>query len=195
MASKPEEAARSNDLGEGVYYLPADYLGLLRRWAIIALDLPLVLLLGLCCWIVESQFQTVVADTWFVLAWLVFSWLYLVLLKMLSIRTVGYRLLGAKVVDLNGRPPSLPRLTFRLLLTLLGIGNPLLDLAWMDLGRHRQTFRDKLAGTYVVREEAQPIGKGPIQHTHLFVMGYSFLYRQVQIQALAPVTKFRPSDS
>lgn len=95
----------------------------------------------------------------------------------------GYRLGRVKIVGLDGQAPSSKSLIWRALFGLIGllyflhlfelfnymralfgVLAPLsyLDLIWLLNDTHRQALRDKFAGTYVVKKDAQPAGKGRI---------------------------------
>ena len=58
-----------------------------------------------------------------------------------SIGTLGFLLAGMKIVNLKGERPSFVRMTFRLLLWVLGPFHPMIDLLWLSGDRDRQTPR------------------------------------------------------
>jgi uncharacterized RDD family membrane protein YckC len=84
---------------------------------------------------------------------------------------MGYRLVG-----LDGSPPSLARSMARSVLTLFWFG---LDTFWVKNDENKQAFRDKLAGTYVVRRDAEPIGPGRLSYSEYFVFGFSVRVAEV----------------
>jgi len=150
---------------EYVYYAAEDCAGLLRRTAAIAVDLVVLgLLLVPCAVVLEVTGAVSLLEgqipRWFVAANLVFAYLYLTVLKRSPVRTPGYRVTGLRIVNLRGEPPSLILMTLRLLWWALGPINPLLDLFFISSNERRQTIRDKLLGTYVVRLDASPAGTG-----------------------------------
>lgn len=161
----------SNDVpAVGCYFHPRDCVGLGGRFVILAIDFLAALTIVILIPPVAGPFVTLVG-----------VWIYLVVLNATPFRTLGYRLVGARVVTLNGQSVNVFQLSYRMLITMLGIGNPLLDLCWMDLDRNRQTLRDKLAGTYVIRMNAEPAGRGTIQQSRIFAAGYTFVYQKVTI--------------
>jgi hypothetical protein len=68
---------------------------------------------------------------------------------------------------------------FRTLFAVLGPLNALLDLIWLGGDNDRQALRDKLAGTYVIRRGAQPLGTGLQKHVMITFGYWSFLVREV----------------
>jgi uncharacterized RDD family membrane protein YckC len=118
-------------LGVGVYFAKGDYAGILRRLLALCVDLGVVLLMGVALGVAA---KVVDADpspelsrrlTW---TWLGLEFLYLAVIKPSRIRSVGYRLTGTRIVTLRGERPSVLRMTFRLLLWLLGPFNLVYDL-------------------------------------------------------------------
>jgi hypothetical protein len=100
--------------------------------------------------------------------------------KPTKLRTIGYRIADLKVVDLRGVRPSIFQMTWRFLLLVFGPIDLLVDLIWLGGDENRQTIRDKLAATYVIRRDAVPIGAGPIVRRNYFLLGCSFLFREVK---------------
>jgi hypothetical protein len=82
------------------------------------------------------------------------------------------------LVDLQGNRVSLWRSTCRFLFLFFHLGN-CIDLVLLSHDRNRQTLRDKLTGTYVVRRGARPLGYGPIGYPTYFVAGFSFVFSEV----------------
>jgi uncharacterized RDD family membrane protein YckC len=83
-------------------------------------------------------------------------------------------------VNLQGERPSLFALTFRAMLWLFGPFAMLFDILWSGMEIDRQSLRDCLAGTYVVRSKSEPIGIGPIIYAKYFLMGYNLMYPRVK---------------
>jgi uncharacterized RDD family membrane protein YckC len=168
---------------EGVFYATGQYAGIARRLMIIVVDLAVLTVLSLLLLEAfafpdpgrEGEIPRVLS--W---AWLGMVYLYLVVLKRSPIGTPGYRALGVKVVDQGGQVPSLARMTFRFLLWVFGPINPLLDLFWVGGDSDRQTIRDKLAGTYVVRRHASPDGTGRVELVRYTLMGLTFMFPEVR---------------
>ncbi len=105
----------------------------------------------------------------------ILAYLYLSVLKASELRTPGYWLTGLRIVDLKGRRPSLARMTFRLVFWILGPIHPLYDLLYVSNDGQRQTLRDRLVGTYVVRRSAEPAGRGRKSLERLGFMGMMLL--------------------
>jgi hypothetical protein len=91
-----------------------------------------------------------------------------------------------KIVSIRGEAPSFLRVTFRLLFTLMGGGFSsalgVIDLLWISGDDHRQTLRDKLAQTYVIKASAEPIGRGPIAYDVYHVLAWTLLIPGVRIK-------------
>ena len=165
-------------LGNGVYFLWSDYVGIARRVVIIIVDLAiLVLVYALLSVILLSVAE--VPSSVFAMLYLLFMWFYLTLLKSSKLRTVGYRLAKCKILSLSGTRPSLFQMTFRLLMWVFGPFNFLVDLFWCATDEGHQTLRDRFAGTLVVREHAEPIGVGEIQSAYYTAFGFSLTYPHV----------------
>jgi uncharacterized RDD family membrane protein YckC len=111
---------------------------------------------------------------WFVVS----TFAYLVLLKRYG-RTVGYLAAGARLVDLHGRPPSLGPIILRTCLAPFGILLMLMDLAFLSGDPFRQAFRDKLAGTYVIRRSATPTATAPLRYMRYDICCYPFLFKEI----------------
>ena len=82
--------------------------------------------------------------------------------------------------------PSVASLTLRLTFAVFGPFNILLDLLWIPGDPHRQALRDKFAHTYVVRSHAEPAGSAPIKFRPCFILGWSFLFQEVDSAAQVP---------
>ena len=108
--------------------------------------------------------------------------LYFVVLKHSRFRTLGYRVGRVRIVALDGNPPTYNSLVWRSLFGLLGPLN-WLDSIWLFNDKHRQALRDKFAGTYVVKTEAQPAGGGKIVFSLYEIALYNFMFREIQVEA------------
>lgn len=162
----------------GVYYAENDVAGLVARLVALAVDVLLVAAawgaLSLVVGFVELP-QSVANVAAFVLAWAYLAWL-----KRSPIGTLGYRLCRLQVVDLSGGRVSLASSTARFLFLFWGPLNFLIDLIWLSHDANRQSLRDKIVGTYVVRRGAGPVGSGPIAYPTYFVATLSFVVPEVQ---------------
>ena len=180
---------------KGVYYNTNDYGSLLRRFTAIAIDVFVLLLLwALIAWIWSFFADLPAMDPVFEYGWwtiavispayfwscLLGSYLYMAVVKANRLRTVGYRITGLKVVNLKGVRPSIFQMSWRFILLAFGPINVLADLIWLGGDDNRQTIRDKLAATYVIRLNAAPIGAGAIVPRQYFFIGWSFIFQEVK---------------
>jgi hypothetical protein len=92
----------------------------------------------------------------------------------------GWGLFRLKIVDLHGNTPSILRMTLRFATLFLGPLNLIFDLLWLGGDRDRQTLRDKLAGTYVVKRRATPLGQGAIVWPRYSLLGYMLILPEVR---------------
>jgi len=167
----------------GVYYPLTSYAGILRRFAVVLID-GFFLLLVLCvASAILEALPTPLKDFLLVKVWILFSYLYLSVLKSTRAGTVGYLLTGVRLVDLRGERPSLWRTLYRALFLVLGPITLLIDIFWIGGDDNRQSLRDKLAGTYVIRRSAQPAGRGPIAAHRVFLLCYTFQFPEVRKDA------------
>jgi len=171
--------------GESVLYAASEYASLLRRFAILVVDGAVIFLAW--CLIAATMPHTIGPygrlNPKLVLSGLAFGYLYLAISKPSRIRTLGYWITGVRIVDHKGQAPSLVRMTFRVFLWSLGPFNPVIDLLWLSGDRHRQTLRDKIAGTYVIRHEATPISRGHRKATYLSLMGVTLVLWEIEPDA------------
>ncbi len=187
----------STDSGikNGVYYKIEDYGSLLRRFLAIAVDLVVLILLSLLiAWIWSFFAQPPDLDPaseygWLSMAFispgyfwccLLVSYVYMTVVKASNLRTVGYRITGLRVVNLQGVRPSILQMTWRFILLAFGPIDLVVDLIWLGGDDNRQTIRDKLAATYVIRPDAVPIGTGTVIRRNYFLLGWSFIFQEVK---------------
>jgi len=170
---------RDRSLGDGVYFAPTDYIGISRRIMILCVDTVMLFVLGLA---LSSVWSHLFGDPQgFIGALAVTIWLYMVPLKRSSWRTLGYQLAGAKLVNLKGERPALWLLTLRSLLWIFFLvpGNLLIDFLWCSIDDDRQSIRDRIANTCLVKNSATPIGVGEVHLAYYFVLGYMFAHSHV----------------
>lgn len=165
-----------------VCYSPNDYAGFWRRLAVELADLVAVMILLIVITVVvspaiESDGRS---DAVLLLCWVAVIYLYFVIMKRSRVSTLGYRLAHVRVVDAYGRPPSLGALTLRLLFAVFGPLNFAFDMLWIPSDRCKQSLRDKLAHTYVVKASAQPVGAGRVVYRQYHLMGMSFLFQEIE---------------
>lgn len=151
--------AESWNLGEGVYYAADDYASLIRRFIIIALDLVVIYIASIFAIVLffdlPAHIEQLISSKWYVV--LVLSYFYLAIIKRSDWGTVGYWLTGVRGVNLEGQRPSLWQMTFRFLLLVFGPFHILIDLFWLGGDDYKQTLRDKIVGTYVLKQDALPL--------------------------------------
>jgi uncharacterized RDD family membrane protein YckC len=166
----------------GVYYRREDYLGVARRLLIDLVDFPVAILLALM--VVGAMWALMPhPGNWRGVRLLLCGavWFgYFVLLKRSRFRTLGYVVAGAQIVNMKGERPSILSLTGRLLFALAGPLNFVFDILWLTGDTDRQAFRDKFAGTYVVRRNARPAGVGTIVLRTYMFSGMTFLFKEVR---------------
>lgn len=201
LKHRTEKAAPAE---EGVYYARDDYAGFARRVAILLVDMAVVLFLQfplamafLVAGFYEGPFFAPIFPDSYWLTPVLLGWIYLGVLKPSRLRTVGYWAAGTRIVTLRGDRPSMFRMTFRLLLWVLGPFNLLIDLVWVAADEDSQTLRDRFAGTYVIRRHAQPIGRGSIHLAYYHLLTFTLAYPRVIHRAAhaaqpANAASFRP---
>lgn len=169
----------------GVYYHETDYAGLLQRVAIVVIDSIVIFLtvFGMnICWFIFAMFS-VSAPSSFLLTWIFVAYFYLVVLKKIKLQTLGYLFTKTKIVNLKGEQPSWEILTYRFILLLFGPLYLISDIFWITKGADKQTLRDKIAGTYVINKDAQPLGIGS-QITLIYDLAFfSLTMREVKRKA------------
>jgi uncharacterized RDD family membrane protein YckC len=161
----------------GAYYALNDLAGLARRSAVLAIDLALVFFI--CGPIVARGPDLGLSQRAANLVAFCLAWVYLAGFKTGTRGTLGYRAARVQLVDLQGNPARLGLSTARFLFLFGGPLNVFFDLFWLTTDPNRQTLRDKLTGTYVIRRGAQPVGRGPIAYPTYFIASMSFTMPEV----------------
>lgn len=166
---------------EGVYFAPGDYAGLLSRLVVVIVDLGVLLFVAWSTAVGTDRYLPPKSAEQFIFGvWAGASFLYLVLMERSRVGTLGLRLLRLRIVDLHGHPPSVLRMSFRFALLILGPVHLFLDLLWIGGDRDKQMLRDKLAGTYMVKRNALPAGRGAVRWVHYTLMGYALIFPEVE---------------
>lgn len=168
---------------DGVYFLHEDYASF---WLRVLIDVIDAIAVGAAWTVVAIVLFTILPFNIMTLKltlaiFAVVAFCYLVILKQSKIGTFGYRIGGVRIVGLDGQTASLSALTFRMLLVPLGPLHWLLDLGWLSADKHRQALRDKLAHTYVVKAKAEPVGTGKIVFRHYDILGFNFLFQEIEV--------------
>ncbi len=161
-----------------------DYAGPVRRTAIVCIDgfavivLCLVVLAGAgTVWLMRHPRSNLPPQAWWVA--LTSAYVYLTVLKRSRIRSLGYILTGVRIVDVEGRRPSLLQMTIRILPVLPVPWSFLFDLGWMVDEPQRQTLRDKWAGTFVIRHKAKPVATAPIPYKRIGLAGIFLIFPEI----------------
>jgi len=175
---------------QGVYYARSDFCGATRRFAVDTIDVVAAFVIWFVACMVFGHFQPEFRWTLnaFLVSWLLVWFGYFVILKASPWRTLGYRVARVKAVDLQGEPPGVVAHCMRFLFSVLGPVNFLIDLLWLSTDPHGQTIRDKLAHIYVVRVDAKPCGVGAVVYRNYHILGYTFIFREVEPQGPRPLT-------
>lgn len=178
------DAADSLVSRQAVWYFPSDYAGPWRRLVAELVDLVVMTAVLLIAALAVTVALPPERSDAHLLATLLVSWLtclvgYFVVLKRTRVGTVGYWMARIRIVDPQGRRPGLVPLLLRLGFVVLGPLNIVLDALWIPSDRCRQTLRDKLAHTYVVKAGAAPAGPGRIVRRTYSVMGATFVVEEV----------------
>ena len=140
-------------------YIRTQYGGYWKRGIANLID---CLLLGLIFAIVSfsSNILTAVVELVIFLA-------YMIGLKFAFGATLGYRLLGMQIVSINGAKPTVKQIAIRLIaafFSALALG---LGYLWIALDKNKQAWHDKIAGTYVIRPKATPVGTTEVRRKEL----------------------------
>lgn len=165
-----------------VCFSPSDYAGFWRRLVVELVDLGTIAVLGVLVAVVVVVVIPAEApgDAVLLAGWTALMYGYFVLLKRSRLRTLGYRLARVRLVDVRGRPPGVGALSVRLLFAVAGPINVVLDVLWIPSDRCRQSLRDKIAHTYVVKAHARPAGPALIVYRQYYLMGMSFLFQDLE---------------
>ncbi|MDH3974742.1 MAG: RDD family protein [Deltaproteobacteria bacterium] len=179
---------------EGIYFDIKDYGSLVRRFSAITIDMAFLLLLFILAGALWSLLFIppdldlayyygikvfIYFEPEFFSLCLILAYIYLAILKPRPIRTIGYRLTGLKIIDLKGEQPSLLKMTWRFVLLAFGPFHLLFDIFWLGGDDNRQSLRDKLAGTYVIRKNAIPSGRGTIGYSQYGLFCYQLIFSEV----------------
>ena len=177
-----EVEIKSGKPKEGVYYAAKDYAGLIKRYFIIAVDLIVIYIFSLAVIVIffdlPEKSELLIVSKLHVVFFI--SYIYLVIVKRSDWGTLGYILTGVKIVSIEGERPPIWNMTLRFLLLILGPINLILDVFWLGGDEYKQTLRDKIVGTYVIAQDAVPLGRGEQLYVLYFLLGWSILFREVK---------------
>jgi len=169
---------------DGVYFRSEDYASF---WLRLLIDVVDALAVGAVCFVLAIVLWAAFPPTRLTLNLTLATltavvFLYLVVLKRSKIGTIGYRLGRVRIVGPDGQTASLSALTYRLMFAPLGPLNWFMDLLWVSGDAQRQSLRDKLAHTYVVKVKAQPVGTGKIVYRCYDIIGFNFMFQEIEIR-------------
>lgn len=147
----------------GPAYAARDYASFVRRT--VALIIDATILLGFWFMMAFASFgiapctmeRDEALDGLSMLWWLVVL-LYSLVFRMTPRGTLGYRLVGIRYAHMLSDRPGWTALAYRAAIALFLLWIFALDHLWILFDRHKQAWHDKVAGFYVVRSNAQPIG-------------------------------------
>jgi len=168
--------ARSNP-PEAVYFAATDYAGFWRRGFVEIVDLGVMLILLV---VVTTILFNTLATGGLLLCWAAVAYLYFVIVKHSRFRTLGYRLGRVRIVDARGQSPSWSALSLRLLFAVVGPINFVIDLLWIPSDPCKQSLRDKLAHTYVVKLGASAAGPARVVYRNYYLLGMAFVFREIE---------------
>ena len=168
--------ARSNP-SEAVYFAPTDYAGFWRRGFVEIVDIGVMFVLIV---IVTMMLVQTLAAGGLLLCWALAAYAYFVIVKHSRFRTLGYRLGRVRIVDARGQAPSWSALSLRLLFAIFGPINFVVDMLWIPSDPCKQSLRDKLAHTYVVKAGARAAGPARVVYRSYHLMGMAFVFREIE---------------
>ena len=90
--------------------------------------------------------------------WWMIALLYSLVFRMTPRGTLGYRIVGIRYAHMLSDRPAWTALAYRAAIALFLLWIFALDHLWILFNRHKQAWHDKVAGFYVVRSNARPIG-------------------------------------
>jgi uncharacterized RDD family membrane protein YckC len=167
--------------GAVVVYRIEDHIGTLRRLLIDFVDTSVAGIVSLVLsWIVITVTTPIAGSLAMLAIWTTVWTLYFVVLKGSRYRTLGYVAAGARIVNLDGERPRYLPLLGRLAFALLGPFNFVVDLLWISSDPRRQALRDKVAHTYVIRKNAEPVGRGRGVYRVYTVFGMTLLFLELE---------------
>ncbi len=167
-------------LASGVYFRREDYAPFWRRVLVLAIDLTVFVTVSLLTALPLTFLPVSMAATFnlMLLNTVEVAFFYFVVLKRSKFRTLGYRVARVRIVSPNGEAPDYPSMFLRLMFGTL-VPFHWLNWIWLTNDSHRQTLHDKVANTYVVKANAQAVGKGRIVLRYYEISGYNYLFREI----------------
>ena len=108
------------------------------------------------------------------------AYTYFVIVKHSRFCTLGYRLGRVRIVDVRGELPSWGALSLRLLFAVFGPINFVIDMLWIPSDPCKQSLRDKLTHTYVVKAGARAAGPARLVYRNYYLLGMAFVFREIE---------------
>jgi len=185
-------ATSENDNSGPFVYRREDYVGALRHLLIFAVDSCVLFFLLFLLTLIAIPFPDLHPMLFVVLPWLILCWVYLAVLKPSRFRSIGYWIADARIITIDGKPPSPWRMTMRLLWTSMYFFpyltiNIFTDLLWTTMNHERQMLRDLMAETRLIRNGAKPIGVGRVSRCLFTGLGLTLFYARVRPKSLKAV--------
>ena len=181
-----DQSVKDKDAALGVYFSQKDYAGLLQRFLIIGIDAAVLFIIYFIIFIIIDLYVPPVNRPYDMI-WQIpiavmipISYLYLTIYKRTDKSTIGYRVLCVKIINLEGRRPSIWQMTLRFFMLFFGPLNFFVDILWLTGEENKQTLRDKMFGTYVIKRQAQPEGTGKILYYLQTFLLLSWMFREVE---------------
>ena len=176
------EQSRPPMTSQPVCFAANDYAGFWRRILIELVDVAtmvfLLVLVAAILFAADVVEEPMDPAVW--LCWGAAVYWYFVTVKRSRFHTVGCRLGGVRIVDVYGQTPPRRALLLRLLWAVFGPINIVFDLLWIPSDPCKQSLRDKMAHTYVVRVNARSAGPAQLVYRNYHIMGMSFIFQEIE---------------
>lgn len=169
----------NNEIEVGVYYRTEDYASFIRRIACIIIDGVILFMILFLLGIIYGIFSYYVSFAIYFIFWAILATVYMTYIKASSFKTIGYIMLNLKIVDLRGEKPKLLVMLFRFFFSLFSPFQIIFDCLWLTDDVNRQSIHDKIAGTYVVKDNAKPVGNNKLKVSVYGINGYIFCFKEV----------------
>jgi uncharacterized RDD family membrane protein YckC len=198
---KPNPICSQSGELRAVIYSDSDYAGFWRRMLVCLVD-GSVFLFSMSIVSVVGKFLPLpgpVRALMLLSAIIVLPLAYFVSLKGAGRRTLGYWIAGVQLVDVYGGHVSYWTLMKRSawgIFTFIVIPPFFLgDAYFMFLDKHRQTLRDRLAHTYVVRTDAKPKGFAKVVRQPCQMLCLSFVFEGLRELKVKPDSESKSNFS
>jgi uncharacterized RDD family membrane protein YckC len=186
----PVQQARPPITFQAVCFAANDYAGFWRRILVELVDVAtivfLLVLVAVILFALDVVEEPLDPAVW--LCWGAAAYWYFVSAKRSRFHTVGYRLGGVRIVDVYGQTPCRRALILRLLWAVLGPINIVFDMLWIPSDPCKQSLRDKMAHTYVVKVNAHRVGPAQFVFRSYHIMGMSFIFQEIEPAGTSPAS-------